>query len=175
MTDKFSPEFITQQRELESKSTAKPWVRYRAFNIVSDHEERGIAGCGGYDGFNQCAAHQNMANAAYITAAANNYPAALTAIEERDKVIARLRNPWIPVSERLPECDLGMASHYVEVAYRIPGSPSYMRGNFQYWEKYGWVYGWEANRAVTFDDYGYSVEFWKSPSPLPEPPIKAAA
>lgn len=66
--------------------------------------------------------------------------------------------------------ELGTASKYVEVAYRIPGSPNYLRGDVQYWEKYGWVFKWENGKAETFDDYGYIVEFWKPPFPLPQPP-----
>jgi len=89
--------------------------------------------------------------------------------------IARLREAqrWIPVGERMPEFELGTASKYVEVAYRIPGSPNYLRGDVQYWEKYGWVFKWENGKAETFDDYGYIVEFWKPPFPLPQPPQEA--
>ena len=89
--------------------------------------------------------------------------------------IERLREAqrWIQVGERLPEFELGMASKYVDIAYRIPGSRSYMRETVQYWEKYGWVFKWENGKAETLDDYGYVVEFWKPLFPLPEPPQEA--
>lgn len=88
--------------------------------------------------------------------------------------IDRLREAqrWIPVGERMPECEPGMASKYVDIAYRIPGSRSYMRETVQYWEKYGWVFKWKNGKAETFDDY-YIVEFWKPLFPLPQPPQEA--
>lgn len=80
------------------------------------------------------------------------------------------RTRWIPVSERLPEFDLGLASHYVEVAYRIEGATHYMCGDYQYWKDYGWEMEYSGGKHKTFEYFGYIVDYWREHLPLPAPP-----
>jgi hypothetical protein len=173
--DEFTPEFIAEQLALAAKATPRPWRTWdseRGFIGIANNEAVDLGTASRADDVciisEEVNDHRCAEDATYIVTAANNYPAALDEIE-------RLREAqrWIPVGERMPEFELGTASKYVEVAYRIPGSPNYLRGDVQYWEKYGWVFKWENGKAETFDDYGYIVEFWKPPFPLPQPPQEA--
>jgi hypothetical protein len=86
--------------------------------------------------------------------------AAESALRERDR--------WISVGKRLPEFDLGLASHSVEVAYRVPESHSYLRMETQYWKEYGWEYEWKRGQVVTMEQAGYVVDFWREKTLLPE-------
>jgi hypothetical protein len=94
-------------------------------------------------------------------------------IKKLEAEVERLREAqrWIPVGERLPELGSGgIASTYVEVVYRVLDGRMYLRGSFQYWRDYGWLYEFKNGEPITFEDWGYVVDFWKPFSPLPEPP-----
>jgi hypothetical protein len=102
----------------------------------------------------------------------------LQADAERTEAVAKLAevqkaNEWISVKERLPELDLVQASNYVHVAYRCPGNKNYLQGDFQYWGQYGWAYDWKAGKPITFEDYGYIVDYWRETMRQPQPPQEA--
>ena len=93
---------------------------------------------------------------------------------------ARLREAarWIPVEERLPEDTLGGASAHVEVAYAVFNEETgeignyYLRGETQYWHKYGcWGYEYK-DKVVHFEEWGYKVLFWRNITPLPSLEVK---
>lgn len=89
--DEFTPEFIAEQLALAAKATPRPWRTWdseRGFIGIANNEAVDLGTASRADDVciisEEVNDHHNKEDAAYITAAANNYPAAL---EE----IARLR------------------------------------------------------------------------------------
>lgn len=93
------------------------------------------------------------------------------AIKSRNERINELEEErrWIPVSERLPKIHGETASDYVDVAYRYPGANYYFRKSVQFWKKHGWVLDFKDGNPVTFEEFGYVIDYWieKMQSPLP--------
>jgi len=98
-------------------------------------------------------------------------------MSEYNKLQEKLhRYRWIPISEQLPEFIYGSevgeesASAVVEVAYRYPNGKQYYSRRVQFWRKYGWLYEFNKGKPITFEDYGFVIDFWRELMPLPEPP-----
>jgi hypothetical protein len=166
---KFTDAFIEQQWELAEDRTHGTWT--------NDPDNGDVCVLDGDDGYDGIARFYRDEDQAFGIAAANHYPAALDAIErlraENDSLRARAERAeassrWIPVSERLPDLELGPASHYVHVVYRIPGANYYLSADVQYYKEYGWLYKFQHGKEYSFEDYGYVVDYWREFSPLPE-------
>jgi len=156
--DEFTPEFIAEQLALAAKATPRPWRTWdseRGFIGIANNEAVDLGTASRADDVciisEEVNDHHNKEDAAYITAAANNYPAAL---EE----IARLREAqrWIPVSERLPEpgeyVNVKSAAGYIDTLFHGYGDDN------TWYNVAGWNY------------HPDSITHWM---PLPEPPQEA--
>jgi hypothetical protein len=108
MIIQFTPEFMKQQREMVDKATDLPW---EAIKLNADGAIIRVSGYEIHTPPYDVAAHtthqppiRKEADALYIEAAANNYPAALDEIERLQQVnAALLKAAYVLYEERLVE------------------------------------------------------------------------